>query len=283
MATWTSYSIYPFPCGGAGRVRVLLPETVEAVVALVGVDAALVVGSPTHARVDLVPDSTGLEWHTNFYGAIRSEAVVSFFVKEAGVWTAGPVVEGVPLVWAFSGMDFPWVKRWVVDRLQEAALELAPLGSERSIKVSGAFPRDTGGFPIVTVQVDSVAPAGESVGRALSSVGSLPTLRGTNYNLNLSVVAWAETPEDRDDMAVWLGNALECLIQTLPGIGCSEPSANLEESEDFQTLDVPVFLVTAHLNTSRWSLMATPNPPEYGLLSTTTTTNRGGVPLCLEP
>ena len=265
--TWRSYSVLPFRLGGAGRVRVVLDGSAEEVVALVGSTAAASASSVGYLRVDLALGRDQV-WRSNFYGAVKStEAVVSLFVKVAGVWEAGPVIDPVPLVWAYGPADFPWIKRWVVDRLQDLGAQLQPLGAEHPVKVSGAFPKDTGAFPIVTVQVDTVAPGGESIGRILERLEDGSILRGTLYNLSISIVGWGPTPEDRDDLAVWLGQSLEVLVELLPGVGCSEPSISLEESEDFQTLDVPAFLVTARLNTSRWSVLPSAALSESGLLT----------------
>jgi hypothetical protein len=91
-------------------------------------------------------------------------------------------------------------------------------------------------------------------------------VRGTNYNMNVSAVAWCSIPEDRDDIAVWLGKAMEVMVEILPEIGCKEPSASMEEAEDFETLNVPLFVANAHLNTSLWSALTTPANHEFGLL-----------------
>ena len=265
MVNFLGYSVAPFPCGGAGRVRVVLDGAVDAVVALIGLTPAAVWNDPTLLSVGLSLE--GADWRGVFFGACRSpESTVSIYVQQGGLWSAGPVISPVPLCWGYLATDFPWIKRFLVDRLQETADELMPLGAAQRLKISSVYPRDIGAFPVVSIQIDSVQPASESVGRISHASADGTKARGANYNLNASITAWCETPEDRDDIAVWLGSAMEVLIETLPHLGCLEPSANLEEAEDFQTLGVPVFLATARLHTSRWSVLVTPKSREYGLL-----------------
>lgn len=268
--TWTSYSVLPFAIGGAGRVRAVLGgDPVDAVAAVAVASSAPAPTSPDAvgvSRLDLVHIGGPGEWRGNFFGWSKSSINIHFFAHTAAGWQ-GPKTIPAALPWRYTEADFPWIRPWVVDRLQEIADRLAPLGSGQRVKVSGVFPEDTVAFPIVTVQVDSVAPAGESIGRVMERHTDGTIIRGTLYNLSFSVVAWTNTPEERDDLAAWMGQAMEVLVEILPAVECMEPSASIEESEDFQTLDVPTFLVTARLNTSRWSRLAAPPISEFGHLS----------------
>jgi len=269
MVNFLGYSVFPFACGGAGRVRLVLDARVDAAVALIGLAPAAAWDDPTQHQLPLSWDH-GHTWLGTFFGSVRSpEATVSIFVCQDGAWSAGPVINPVPLCWGYLAQEYPWIKRFLVDRLQELADQMEPLGPGQRLKISSVYPRDPGVFPVVSVQIDSVAPASESVGRYINGgpdVLRRNRIRGTNYNMNASAVAWCDVPEERDKIAVWMGEAMEVLVEVLPEIGCLEPSASLEESEDFQTLGVPVFLATGRLNTSRWSSLTTAAPREYGLL-----------------
>jgi hypothetical protein len=146
---------------------------------------------------------------------------------------------------------------------------MEPLGPSKRLKVSTVFPRDAGVFPVLSVQIDSVDPASESLGRLISGgpdKAETKRVRGVNYNISISIVAWCNIPEDRDDIALWLGSAQEILVELLQEFGFLDPSANLSESEDFETLKVPLFLATGRVNTSRWSALTTAAPREYGQL-----------------
>ena len=266
MVNFLGYSVAPFPSGGAGRVRVVVDAPVDGAIALVGLAPAAAWNDPTLLSLPLAIFD-GNDWRGVFFGAAPSpESTVSIFVSQGGVWTAGPIITSVPLCWGYLAVDFPWIKRFLVDRIQEIGDQLMPLGASNRLKVSAVYPRDPGVFPVVSVQIDSVSPASESVGRIIGSLPDGTKTRGTNYNMSISTVAWCDNPEDRDDIATWLGTAMEVLVAILPEIGCIEPSASLEEAEDFGTLDVPVFMATARLNTSRWSALVTPKSREYGLL-----------------
>jgi hypothetical protein len=269
MVTFLGYSVLPFPCGGAGRVRVVLDSRVEAVVALVGIKPATAWDDATLPSVPLAWEE-GHEWRGVFFGVSRSpEAYVSIFICQDATWSAGPVINPVPLAWAYLDQDFPWIKRFLVARLQEIADQGMPLGADRRLKISSAYPRDPGTFPAISVQLDAVQPASESVGRLISGGqdrADRTRVHGTNYNMNISAIAWCSYPEDRDDIAEWLGSAMEVLTEILPEIGCLEPSASLDESEDFETLKIPLFLATGRINTSRWSALKAPAPCEYGLI-----------------
>lgn len=261
-ASWVSYLVEPLHLVGAGRIFVRMREDsvgeIEAVRALVGPAAAAGPDDPTCQAVELSIRTSGcMEGSGVFLGA-PEVAVVSFFHMAGGAWLAGPAIPNVPLAHDYSNVAFPWPKDWIVSEFQRLADHNNPLGPDRRLRVTGAFPRDPSTWPAITVQVDSIATSQLSVADLLKR-GIYPNdgvNRGRCYGITLSAILWAGTPEDRDQIAPWMGGALEILTDIARVLGLQEPTFTLEESEDFETLKVPLFIVTARISGSAWSTRA---------------------------
>jgi hypothetical protein len=276
-----TYVVSPLAIGGAGSVYVELATTAQPVLAVrCFVGAASTVDpldeSPALARVDLPLGVNPLV--AAFFGAPKAAAqVASFFVQFGpdpsdpvgipGGWQAGPVVTGINLASSFSG-SYPWSPEWVVDRLQDVAAATPPFAS-KPVKITRSFPRDTHAWPSVSVQVDNMTPLPAFVGGVTGSTGPLPAhrhRRGRLYTQTLSVVAWCGNPEERTVLGRWIGMALEVVLDSARFVGWNDPSFTISESEDFSTLDVPAFLVTAQLTATVTSGLSYPVATSYGHL-----------------
>lgn len=275
-ATWVTYLLLPLAIGGAGRLTAeVRPETGKALTA-VRVFAGPVAATgatdanPALSRVDLEssPDSP---WLANLWGAPQAAGqVLTWFCAQDGTWEAGPVVAGVDLS-SFWDARFPWAPEWIVARLQEVAAAHPPLPAGKPLRVSRAFPRDTATWPMLNVQVDSLAPTGEMIGNLRRSTGDtvVPAkgkALGRIWQAQLSLNAWCGAPEERSLLAPWLGAALELLLEMGKAEGWKSPTFTLHESEDFATLAVPAFLVTANLSLTLESTLQIPNRTGYGHL-----------------
>ncbi len=264
-AQWNTYFLEPLAIGGAARLSASVVDAVsglpaDAVLCFLGPVAAVSAQdtNPALVLVPLGPSAVG-GWSGNVFGAPRvAGQVLSWFCEFGGVWSAGPVVSGVDLS---SPSPFPtisWVLDWIVDRLQEFAAD-NPLSANRNLAVRRTFPRDTNGWPMISVQVDQISPSGsilaESEGAPNPTVGS-PLTEGRVFGLSLSLVGWASNPEDRSLITPWLVSALTPLVDVCAFVGMSEPSFSVSESEDFETIGVPAFISTATWNCqieSRWA------------------------------
>ncbi len=275
MAEWRSYLAEPLPLGGAAKLYATFGAGIPLrVVAVIAPAPATAFDDPSGQLYDLVKKPNG-SWSASAFGALRGVATISWFTFEwdkdaqADIWKAGPVVPNVPLDWTYTSQEFPWGKPWVVARLQEVQAQTPPLG-DRPLTITGAFPRATAALPCLSVQVTSLSPASAVVGDLKNSgvlVGS-DRSRTRQYTTTINLIAWAETPEDRDLLAPWLGQAMEVLVDAARFAGIEAPDFSIQESEDYEVAGVPLFLVTATLTFTAWSCQSAPVPTGYGRIST---------------
>lgn len=251
--TWNSYLTTPLAIGGAATFYGQVGPNVEAVRVIIGSGAApsAEVDDPSFSVNDLSLSSgawRGTAWGMSRVGGLTA----SWFAKvpdDGGIWVEGPVVEMVDLTpdWA-TGLA--WFPDWVTDRLQEMADTNPPFLS-KSITIRRSFPRDVVGWPTVSVQLDSLAPSAQVIGDFLGASGAVvgsSKEKGRILAMTVSIVGWSATPEDRSRLGVWLGGAVGLLADMGRYAGLIEPSWSMEESEDFDTLQIPAFLVSARIN-----------------------------------
>lgn len=276
-ATWQTYLVRPLLPGGAAEVSTAIlvdaGDTLQRAVAKVGVAPATAWDDPAALLVELPLGDTpgdGSEQQVAFYGAAASAAaVVSFFAQTAqGGWIAGPVVQPVDLT-AHYDSQFPWIKKLVIGLLQQLVAENPPaLPTGRVLDIKGAFPRDTKALPRLTVQLSSCTPSEQVIGDSEAS----PLLRGQTarrtrgYTVTLDLLAWMPEPEMRDAVGQWLGGACMVLVETLEYFGVQNPTFTLQESEDFEVLGVPTFLVTGSFTGTVWTNLSFPVPTPVGHL-----------------
>lgn len=269
--TWTTYACRPLPLGGAGKI-LCQADGADQVKVLIGKGPAASAGDPFCLSVPLVLSRDG-QWKASFFGAVHGLADVSFFALVNGVWEPGPVVSAVPLDWTIS-VAYPWAKGWVIARLQEIAAAMPPFFDDRTLAITGAFPRSEMSMPALVIQVQAQGQASVVVGDLLGGksrkIGSV-IKRGRQYSTSLTVEAWCISPEDRDDLARWMGGAMEVLMDACRPAGWEEPSCSLDESEipgGASPIDgVPLFQATARLNLGAWSSLAYPLPTFYGRMA----------------
>lgn len=261
-AQWDTYFLEPLALGGAARFSASVVDPVsglqaDSVRAFIGPVAAT---SATDTNVQLMPVDlasapVGMPWIQTLFGAPRLPGLtLSWFASFGGVWEAGPVVTGVDLS-PQGTSEFPWILDWLVDRLQESAQD-RPLASNRNLLVRRTYPRDTTGWPMLSVQVDSVSPTGQMLGESEGAAVGGTRDEGRVYSVSISLVGWCDQPEDRSLVGQWLIQSLTPILDVAAYAGMSEPSFTVEESEDFETIGVPAFLSTARftcLVESRWN------------------------------
>ncbi len=274
-AQWDTYFLEPLAVGGAARLTASVQDAVSgalpaAVVCFVGPVAATGAQdtNPALVSMQLSPDPTG-GWSASLFGAPRAAGLtVSWFASFGGVWAQGPVVTGVDLSTG-SVPSVLWVLDWIVDRLQEFSAD-HPLAPNRTLVVRRTYPRDTTGWPMLSVQVDQISNAGsllaESEG-APSPLAGASMVEGRIFQVAFSFIGWSSIPEDRSFITPWLAEAFTLLIGILGYVGLSEPTFNIEESEDFETLGVPAFISTAHLTGQIESRWTRPLRSGYGSIS----------------
>jgi hypothetical protein len=274
--TWSTYLIRPLLLGGTGQVTLNVEEsgdTLQRCIALIGAAPATAWNDPACMAVELnLGDSPGdgSTTKTPFRGVTSSStAVVSFFSQEATAgWVAGPVVTGVDLSHHYDSL-FPWAKQIVVDMLKQIALENPPaLADGRLVAVRVAFPRDSAPLPCVSVQMSSASTNHELLGDMDSNpnIVGKTAKRSRGYNITLDLIGWATEPEQREILAPWLASALNLLVPMLEFYGFEMPSFNLQESEDFETLGFPVFLITGSLSCTIWTELSFPVASSFGHL-----------------
>jgi hypothetical protein len=283
----TAITLTPLAIGGAGIVEVQLDSQVQAIVAFIGTVAATayndsnaelvqvslplpVFANPTHAH-----SPNGGSSQSSFWGAPKTSGIIlTVFTQDTdGNWDDGVAVTGFDLTPSFS-WEFPWDADWVVNRIQDVADTVQPL-SGKTVRVTRAFPRDTHAWPAINVQVDALTPTATFIGDIEKGVdnGDYTTTmtKGRIYSLQLSIVGWCGTPEERSALGAWMGGALEVVLDASRAMGWEDPSVSFRESEDFETLGVPAFIVTANLTVTVVSSLQTVEKNTYR--STTTNTS----------
>lgn len=271
-----TYLVRPLLPGGTGQIQTAVlvsGDVLKRVVVKLGPAAAASWDDPSMATVDVPLGDTpgdGSMLYASFTKALATNAVVASWFAElaTGGWVAGPVVSGIDLTSKYEAV-FPWLKPTIIDLLKQAAVDNAPvLQDGRTLAIRSAFPRDSHSLPALSVQVTAVPTGVRLVGDSdtgESQVGKI-LRKARGYNLNVDLISWTDNPEERDVIAPWLGSALTALVDTLPFFGAHEPTFSVNESEDFETLKVPAFLVTGSLNFTAFSDLSYPVPTSYGHL-----------------
>lgn len=250
-ASWLTYVLQPLAIGGAGQLQVEIRPTagaaITAIRALIGPVAAASYDDPNPllVRVEFSLRPTGVMLASAWGMPKAPGQFVTWWVAEDGVWAAGPVTTSVDLSPHWIA-EFPWAADWIVARLNDALSEHLPFSGDRMLRVTRAYPRDTSAWPMLNVQVDSMHPAGEFLGQ-LRRVTESTVKKGRLWQASISLVGWCSTPEDRSSLARWLGGAMELLCSMGGFEGWVNPSFTLSETEDFETLGIPAFLITASL------------------------------------
>lgn len=275
--TFDTYLVRPLLLGGTGQVQTAVSvsgDTLKRIVVKLGAAPAPAWDDPTMATVEVplgLTPGDGSMLYATFTKALATNAVVaSWFAElETGGWVAGPVVTGIDLTCKYTAA-FPWLKPSVIDLLRQAAVDSAPeLQDGRSLSIRSAFPRDSHSLPCLSVQITAVPTGVQLVGdsdEGESQAGKIARkVRG--YNITVDIISWTDNPEERDVIAPWLGGALSALVDTLPYFGAHEPTFSINESEDFDSLKVPVFLVTGSVNFTAFSDLTYPVPTSYGHLT----------------
>ncbi|MBI3131492.1 MAG: hypothetical protein HYZ13_09215 [Acidobacteria bacterium] len=265
---WPTTLLRPLALGGAGHLTaVVRGAEVSRVIAKVGSVAALAWDDPSALTVEL--ERKGRDrWGGSFFGGPRGNVAVSWFAHLAGAWETGPVVLGASLAPSFE-VQFPWLKAWLVDRLKDVAAFRPPFPGGKELGITVAFPRSLQALPALNVQIDGIAPslslAGDRIGRD-ACLGGTQEL-GRLYAMNASLVGWCLAPEERDRLTRWLVEAMEVILDAARFTEFLEPACSFEESEDFNTLEVPVFLVTARFSASALAVFRSPVLSESGHLT----------------
>ena len=274
----SAITLTPLAIGGAGTVEVQLSTPVQAIIAFIGPVAATAYNDPNPDLVRVsfpLPNWTSPPWgdeptggmtQAAFFGApMATGIVVTVFTETGGVWDSGVAVSGYDLQPFFS-WTFPWDADWVVGRIQDVATTLQPLPG-KTVRVTRAFPRDTHAWPAINVQVDLLTPVAPMVGDMLGTTmsGNFETsqTRGKLYSLQLSITGWCATPEERSALGAWMGGAMEVVLDAARAIGWADPTVSFRESEDFETLQVPAFLVSANLSVSVLSTLTVRERNDY--------------------
>lgn len=270
-AQWDTYFLEPLAFGGAAFLTAHVEDAsslapADGVRAFLGPVAAVSASDPNTAliSVDLSLQPSG-GWSAHVWGAPRvAGQVLSWFTSFGGVWQAGPAVSGVDLTTQGTS-DFPWVLDWVVDRLQEMAADL-PMPGTKALQIRRSYPRDTTGWPMLSIQLDSLTPSTMLLSESEGVIGGALN-EGRVYSASFSLVGWTDKPEDRSRVGQWLVEALEILLDLAPHAGISEPSFTLEESEDFESVGVPAFIVNARFTCLLESRRTVPVRSGFGVIT----------------
>jgi hypothetical protein len=271
-----TYLVRPLLTGGSGQIQTAMRVTgdvLERVVVKIGGAPAASVDDPLLVSVEIDlgdnPGDGSLRYATFHKALADADVVASWFAKlTTGGWVAGPIVDSIDLTAKYSS-NFPWLKTQIIDLLQQIQEERPPaFRQNRAMTIRGAFPRDSFGLPAMSVQL-TTTPSGAQLIGDTDRVGTLtgqPKHWARGFNATVDIIAWTDQPEERDVIAEWLGGALMVLVETLPFFGAAEPTFTINESEDFESLKTPAFLVTGTLNFSVWSDLTSPVPTSYGHL-----------------
>jgi hypothetical protein len=253
--SWRTHFISPLPIGGAARLYADPGEAMDAVRAILApvaaLDANLVPPEGVVADLGMV----GPRWDASVWGA-HGALKCAWFARSGATWVAGPV-DDIALPFTLS-VKFPVPLDWMVDRLQDYALACPPIAS-KTFTVSRSYPRNVSGWPMASVQLDDVSQDERVVN------DSLDASKGARYGLTYSITCWCATPEERRAITPWLAGAMEALrlcAKFHPDI--YDPSISLSESEDFQTLEIPAFLVTGRFSTTGFSCLVVTDSTTYG-------------------
>ena len=274
--SFDTYLVRPLLPGGTGQIQTAIKvsgDVLERVIVKLGATAAAHWNDAAFATVEIplgITPGDGSMRYASFTQALATDAVVAkWFAKlTTGGWVAGPAVANIDLTSKYSAA-FPWLKTTIIDLLRQLALEAPPsLQDGRSLAVRGAFPRDSFGLPAMSVQLTAVPTGIQSIGDAdeIPNLAGQTARKARGYNVNVDIISWTDQPEEREIIAPWLGSALTVLADTLPYFGAHEPTFSVNESEDFETLKVPAFLVTGSLNFTAFSDLSYPVPTSYGHL-----------------
>jgi hypothetical protein len=274
--TFDTYLVRPLLPGGTGQLQTAVTVTgdvLERVVVKIGLAPAASHDDPLLATVEIplgdAPGNGDL-CYAAFMKAVASDvAVATWFAKlTTGGWVTGPVVDSIDLTPKYTAY-FPWLKPKVIDLIQQINDEKPPAFRQgRELTIRGAFPRDGFGLPAMSVQFTAVPTGVQLIGDTDSSGTIVGEVKhwARGFNVTVDLVSWSDQPEERDVIAEWLGGALMVLVETLPFFGASEPTFSINESEDFESLKTPAFLVTGSLNFSVWSDLTSPVLNSYGHL-----------------
>jgi len=263
---WNYVEVMPLAIGGAGLVLIQVDPATPYASARIFVGPRLPNSQDDNGadllQIQIAPaENAEVGARGCFWGAVGVTGLcVQFYgLTLGGAWEAGPSFTDVDLTPNYAA-SFPWSADWVVQRLQEIAAHAPPFPNGKDLRVTRAFPRDTHSWPAVNVQVDAMTPTGLVIGDVLGADShpdalSIAYKRGRLYSLALSVTGWCGTPEERSLLGEWMGGALEVVQDAASALGWPDPSSNLRESEDFETLGVPAFLVNGNLTVTLQSCL----------------------------
>lgn len=266
------YTVRPLLPGGTGQIQTaFVGNDVERMVVKLGASAAASWDDASMKTVEITLGETpgdGSLCIATFTQALAAENVVaSWFYKLSTGWESGPVVSGIDLRCKYSAA-FPWLKGTIIDLLRQGAVDNPPeLPDGRVFQIRSAFPRDSHALPVMSVQVTAMPTGIQFVGDAGDDNSQLygkTVTQGRGYNVTVDMVAWTDQPEEREILAPWLGGVCLSLMETMPYFGAHDPTFTINESEDFETLKVPIFLVTGTINFSAFSKLSFPMPTNYG-------------------
>lgn len=264
VPTWKSYAARPLGLGGAvqvcGWAEAGSCDPTDAVLTTAVLLSPTPVswGDSTATRLDLPspPIKNGLGYEA---GLAAGPMTACFFAETAAGWQTGPVVTGFDLTSTWTA-QFDYPKQWAVDTLKQMEKDTQPLGSSTRLEIRSSFPRDDIPLPCLSVQFEAAPQAQKILGNLAQSLSTQVEEQRIPWNVQLTIVCWAETPEDRDMLAPWFGEVMQALAALAPFTNLAEPVYQFQESEDFsrQLMEKPIFLLTGTLTGILWSKLTLP-------------------------
>jgi hypothetical protein len=104
---------------------------------------------------------------------------------------------------------------------------------------------------------------GDSMGGTMGGNYQTAQTKGKLWSLQLSIVGWCATPEERSALGAWMGGAMEVVLDAARAVGWQDPTVSYKESEDFEALEIPAFLVSASLSVTVQSALQVNERNDY--------------------
>jgi hypothetical protein len=201
----------------------------------------------------------GKNKETYFEGIPSPSCVVSWFALTPLGWQAGPVRTAINTGPSWTA-SYPYPKIWVVQMLQQLERESLPLGAGKTLAIRSAYPRDTFPTPCISVNFDAAPMGQQLIGDISRQINSQRIEERKGWSINISVILWAETPEERDSLIPWLGEVAQALVHLAPYQNIAEPNYHISESEDFTGSkdERPLFIGMAQITGIVWSRLEVP-------------------------